>query len=67
MPSFPFALISVFRVTTLYLIIILTSLLTSPIGYNDIIITYAQEEIEGVNASIRGEEERGKNYHISKI
>ena len=57
MPPFPFALISVFRVTTLYLIIILTSLLTSPIGYNDIIITYAQKEIEGVNASIRGEGE----------
>jgi aldose sugar dehydrogenase len=51
----PFALLSVFRVTTRS-IIILVSLLTPPIGYNDIIITYAQEEIEGVNASIGGEE-----------
>ena len=57
-------MLSVFRVTTLYLIIILTSLLTSPIGYNDIIITYAQEEIEGVNASIRGEEEEEELPYI---
>ena len=52
----PFTLLSVFRVTTLS-IIILVSLLTSPIRYNDI-ITYAQEVIEGVNASIgKGEDE----------
>src|SRR5215213_11860519 len=57
MPPFSFALISVFRVTTLS-IIILVSLLTPPFGYkNNIIIAYAQEEmIEGVNASIGGEE-----------
>jgi aldose sugar dehydrogenase len=52
---FHFALLSVFRVTTLPLII-LVSLLTPPLGYNDI-ITYAQEEIEGVNASIGDEEQ----------
>ena len=52
---FPFALLSVFRVTTLS-IIILFSLLTPPIRYNGL-MTYAQEEIEGVNASIRGEGE----------
>ena len=52
---FPFALPSVFRETALSFII-LVSLLTPPIGYNDI-ITYAQEEIEGVNASIGDEEE----------
>jgi glucose/arabinose dehydrogenase len=52
---FHFALLSVFRVTTL-LLIILVSLLTPPLGYNDI-ITYAQEEIEGVNASIGDEEQ----------
>jgi glucose/arabinose dehydrogenase len=51
---FPFALLSVFRVTR-QSIIILVSLLTPPIGYNDI-ITYAQE-IEGVNASIGGGED----------
>src|SRR5215210_1721656 len=51
---FPFALPSVFRETALSFII-LVSLLTPPIGYNDI-ITYAQEEIEGVNASIEDEE-----------
>src|SRR5215212_11262969 len=54
----PFALLSVFRVTTRSIIIILVSLLIPPIGYNDIIITYAQEEIEGVNASIGREEEK---------
>jgi aldose sugar dehydrogenase len=52
---FPFALLSVFRVTR-QSIIILVSLLTPPIGYNDI-ITYAQEEIEGVNVSIGGGED----------
>src|SRR5215216_6263448 len=52
---FHFALLSVFRVTTLPLII-LVSLLTPPLGYNDI-ITYAQEEIEGANASIGDEEQ----------
>ena len=51
----PFALQSVFRETALSFII-LVSLLTPPVGYNDI-ITYAQEEIEGVNASIGDEEE----------
>ena len=54
----PFALLSVFKVTTRSIIIILVSLLILPIGYNDIIIiTYAQEEIEGVNASIGREGE----------
>jgi aldose sugar dehydrogenase len=52
---FPFALPSVFRETALSFII-LVSLLTPPIGYNDV-ISYAQEEIEGVNASIGDEEE----------
>src|SRR5918992_5588635 len=51
----PFALPSVFRETALSFII-LVSLLTPPIGYNDV-ISYAQEEIEGVNASIGDEEE----------
>ncbi|HET6799190.1 MAG TPA: PQQ-dependent sugar dehydrogenase [Nitrososphaeraceae archaeon] len=46
---------SVFRETALSFII-LVSLLTSPIGYNDV-ISYAQEEIEGVNASIGDEDE----------
>jgi glucose/arabinose dehydrogenase len=50
MHHFPFALPSVFRETALSFII-LVSLLTPPIGYNNI-ISYAQEEIEGVNASI---------------
>jgi aldose sugar dehydrogenase len=54
---FPFALPSIFRVTALS-IIILVSLFTPPIGYNNDIITYAQEEIEGVNASIGGDEEQ---------
>src|SRR5215218_8181333 len=52
---FPFALPSVFRETALSFII-LVSLLTPPIGYNNI-ISYAQEEIEGVNASIGGGED----------
>jgi aldose sugar dehydrogenase len=52
----PFALLSLFKVTSLSLII-LVSLLTPPIRYNNDIITYAQEEIEGVNASIGGEGE----------
>jgi glucose/arabinose dehydrogenase len=51
----PFALPSVFRETALSFIIFV-SLLTSPIGYNDV-ISYAQEEIEGVNASIGDEDE----------
>src|SRR5919112_1504145 len=51
----PFALSSVFRETALSFII-LVSLLTPPVGYNDI-ISYAQEEIEGVNASIGDEEQ----------
>jgi aldose sugar dehydrogenase len=51
----PFALPSVFRETALSFII-LVSLLTPPIGYNDV-ISYAQEEIEGVNASIGDEDE----------
>jgi aldose sugar dehydrogenase len=55
MHLFPFALPSVFRETALSFII-LVSLLTPPIGYNDV-ISYAQEEIEGVNASIGDEEE----------
>jgi glucose/arabinose dehydrogenase len=38
------------------LLIILFSLLIPPVGYNDV-ITYAQEEIEGVNAAI-GEEDK---------
>ena len=53
---FPFALRSVSRETTLSFIISI-SLLIPPIGYNNI-ITYAQEEIEGVNASIGDEEEQ---------
>jgi aldose sugar dehydrogenase len=52
---FPFALPSVFRETAISFII-LVSLLTPPIGYNDV-ISYAQEEIEGVNASIGDEEQ----------
>ena len=55
MHLFPFGLPSVFRKTALSFIILL-SLLTPPIGYNDI-ISYAQEEIEGVNASIGDEDE----------
>src|SRR5918999_2125720 len=52
---FPFALVSFSRVISVYLAL-LVSLLTSPVGYNDI-ITFAQEEIEGVNASIGDEDE----------
>jgi glucose/arabinose dehydrogenase len=52
---FSFALPSVFRETALSFIIFV-SLLTPPVGCNDI-ITYAQEEIEGVNASIGDEDE----------
>jgi glucose/arabinose dehydrogenase len=51
----PFALSSVVRESAL-LLIILFSLLIPPVGYNDV-ITYAQEEIEGVNAAI-GEEDK---------
>src|SRR5215211_260503 len=54
---FSYAILLAFRVILFSLFIILVSLLTPPIGYNDI-ITYAQEEIEGVNASIGdGDEE----------
>jgi glucose/arabinose dehydrogenase len=55
---FPFALPSVFREYAISFII-LFSLLIPPIGYNnnDIIVTFAQEEIEGVNASIGDEED----------
>jgi glucose/arabinose dehydrogenase len=52
---FPFALPSVVRESAL-LLIVLFSLLIPPVGYNDV-ITYAQEEIEGVNASIGGGED----------
>jgi glucose/arabinose dehydrogenase len=51
----PFALSSVVRESAL-LLIILFSLLIPPVGYNDV-ITYAQEEIEGVNAAIGEEDE----------
>src|SRR5215218_5236149 len=51
----PFALSSVVRESALLLIIVF-SLLIPPVGYNNI-ITYAQEEIEGVNASIGVEDE----------
>jgi glucose/arabinose dehydrogenase len=53
---FSYAILLAFRVTVFSLFIILVSLLIPPIGYNDI-ITYAQEEIEGVNASIGDEDE----------
>jgi glucose/arabinose dehydrogenase len=53
---FPFVLPSVFRETALSFII-LVSLLIPPVGYNNDIITFAQEEIEGVNASIGDEDE----------
>jgi glucose/arabinose dehydrogenase len=57
MLPFPFALPSVFRETALSFII-LVSLLIPPVGYNNNIITFAQEEIEGVNASIGDEDEK---------
>ena len=50
------AILLAFRVIVFYLFIILVSLLIPPIGYNDV-ITFAQEEIEGVNASIGGGED----------
>ena len=53
---FPFALPSVFRETALSFIILVSLLTSLPIGYNDV-ISYAQEEIEGVNASIGDEDE----------
>src|SRR5918994_2606793 len=53
---FSYAIYLAFRVIVFYLFIILVSLLIPPIGYNDV-ITYAQEEIEGVNASIGGGED----------
>ena len=50
------ALLSVSRVMIIYLAFLVSTLL--PLGHNNIIIiTYAQEEIEGVNASIGGEGE----------
>jgi glucose/arabinose dehydrogenase len=53
---FSYAILLAFRVTVFSLFIILVSLLIPSVGYNDI-ITYAQEEIEGVNASIGDEDE----------
>src|SRR5215204_7189502 len=53
---FSYAILLAFRVTVFSLFIISVSLLTAPVGYNNI-ITYAQEEIEGVNASIGDEEQ----------
>ncbi|HKG32069.1 MAG TPA: PQQ-dependent sugar dehydrogenase [Nitrososphaeraceae archaeon] len=49
-------MLSVSEVITVYLAVLVSTLV--PLGYNNIIIiTYAQEEIEGVNASIEGEDE----------
>src|SRR5215212_8012157 len=54
---FRYALLSVSEVITVYLAVLVSTLV--PLGYNNIIIiTYAQEEIEGVNASIGREEEK---------
>src|SRR5918994_4638881 len=53
---FSYAIYLAFRVIVFSLFIILFSLLIPPIGYNDV-ITFAQEEIEGVNASIGDEED----------
>src|SRR5215218_9359683 len=53
---FSYAILLAFRVIVFSLFIILVSLLILPVGYNNI-ITYAQEEIEGVNASIGDEED----------
>src|SRR5215216_669605 len=53
---FSYAILLAFRVIVFSLFIILVSLLIPPVGYNNI-ITYAQEEIEGVNASIGDEDE----------
>src|SRR5215203_2749881 len=53
---FSYAILLAFRVIVFSLFIILVSLLIPPVGYNNI-ITYAQEEIEGVNAAI-GEEDK---------
>src|SRR5215208_3534735 len=54
---FSYAILLAFRSILFSLFIILFSLLVPPpIAYNDI-ITYAQEEIEGVNASIGDEDE----------
>jgi aldose sugar dehydrogenase len=50
---FPFALLSVSRVIIIYLALLVLTFV--PLGHNNI-ITYAQEVIEGVNASIGGEE-----------
>jgi glucose/arabinose dehydrogenase len=55
---FPFASIFVYRVISVSLAIFLVLTILAPVGYNEIIITtYAQEEIEGVNASIGDEDE----------
>src|SRR5919112_59093 len=53
---FPFTLPSVFRDSILSLIILVSLLILTPVGYNNT-ITYAQEEIEGVNASIGDDDE----------
>src|SRR5215208_6256981 len=53
---FSYAILLAFRVIVFSLFIILVSLLIPPVGYNNI-ITYAQEEIEGVNAAIGEEDE----------
>ena len=53
---FPFTLPSIFRDSILSVIILVSLLIIPPVGYNDA-ITYAQEEIEGVNASIGDEDE----------
>src|SRR5215211_6479204 len=53
---FSYAILLAFRVIVFSLFIILVSLLIPPVGYNDV-ITYAQEEIEGVNAAIGEEDE----------
>ncbi len=53
---FSHAILLAFRDTVFSLFIILVSLLIPPVGYNNV-ISYAQEEIEGVNASIGDEDE----------
>src|SRR5215203_4308148 len=57
---FSYAILLAFRVIVFSLFIILVSLLIPPVGYNNI-ITYAQEEIEGVNAAI-GEEDKEQPF-----
>src|SRR5919107_2218656 len=53
---FTFTLRAVFRDSILSLIILVSLLILTPVGYNNT-ITYAQEEIEGVNASIGDDDE----------